>query len=114
MPRPASWTSSCRRDQELSVPIETFQQTYKRIEGHDLTAQTEGYVQDVAERGVLQTLEASIRELLSKLSDGSVLVIESELAEVEGETVIVDRRARREKLNLEDFQAVFAGGIIRF
>jgi len=67
-----------RRDQELSVPIETFQQTYKKVDAHDLTAQIEGYVQDVAERGVLQSLEASIRELVSKLSEGSVLVIESE------------------------------------
>ena len=67
-----------RRDQALSIPIESFEQTYQRVESHDLTAETEGYVQDVAERGVLKSLEQSIRALVAGLGDGAVLVIESE------------------------------------
>ena len=67
-----------RRDQTLSIPIESFEQTYRRVEAHDLTAETQGYVQDVAERGVLKSLEQSIRALVAKLGEGAVLVIESE------------------------------------
>jgi hypothetical protein len=67
-----------RRDQRLSIPIEEFQRSYQKGQAHDLTAQTEGYVQDAAERGVLQQLEKHLRELDANLSDGSLLVIESE------------------------------------
>jgi hypothetical protein len=67
-----------RRDQQQAIPIEEFQKSYRKGEAHDLTAQTEGYVQDAAERAVLQQLEKRLRELDKKLGDGSVLVIESE------------------------------------
>jgi hypothetical protein len=67
-----------RRDQELSIPIEDFQRSYRKGQAHELTAQVEGYVQDAAERGVLQALEKHVRQLESGLADGAVLVIESE------------------------------------
>jgi hypothetical protein len=67
-----------RRDHEQSIPVEDFQQSYQKGQAHELTAQTEGYVQDHAEKGALQQLEKLVRDLESKLSDGAVLVIESE------------------------------------
>jgi hypothetical protein len=67
-----------RRDKELSIPIETFERGYSRAQAHELTAQTEGYIQDEVERKVLKDLETRIRQLEARLSDGAVLVVESE------------------------------------
>jgi hypothetical protein len=67
-----------RRDRELSIPVESFQQAYKRADAHELTAQTEGYIQDEVERKALKDLETRIRDLESRLDTGAVLVVESE------------------------------------
>ena len=67
-----------RRDQEMSVPIEEFQRSYKRGEAAELSAETEGWVQDEVEKNVLVQLEKKLRELEPKLGDGGVLVVESE------------------------------------
>ena len=67
-----------RRDKELSIPVESFEQTYTRGATHELTAQTEGYIQDEVERKVLKELETRIRALEADLSNGEVLVVESE------------------------------------
>jgi hypothetical protein len=67
-----------RRDKELSISVESFEQGYTRAGAHELTAQTEGYIQDEVERKVLKDLETRIRELEKGLSGGAVLVVESE------------------------------------
>ena len=67
-----------RRDQELSISHEQFQQSYSRSQSHELTANTEGYVQDEVERTALKELESRIRELESQLAKDAVLGVESE------------------------------------
>jgi hypothetical protein len=67
-----------RRDHELSVPVDEFTQSYTRGNTAELTAETEGWVQDEVEKNVLVQLEKKIRELESQLGDGAVLVVESE------------------------------------
>jgi hypothetical protein len=67
-----------RRDQRFSLPWEEFETGYHRVEGHELEATAEGWVQDEAEHALLQDLAAKILGLLEGLGEGDVLLVESE------------------------------------
>jgi hypothetical protein len=66
-----------RRDRVFSIPTEEFESTYEKIDEKALTAEAEGDVQDEAEEALLVALEASLKEVLSGLGEGEVLVVES-------------------------------------
>lgn len=63
----------------FSMPADEFESSYERVAEHALTAHAEGDVQNDAEEGVLQQLRAQIDQLLASLSNGNVLVVESEM-----------------------------------
>ena len=61
-------------------PVEAgeFEAKYERVEGHELTAQSAGAVQDIVEKETLEQLRNQLVELEKDAGDGAVLVIESE------------------------------------
>lgn len=67
-----------RRNHETSISVEEFEDRYVRDELHELTAESEGSVQDEAEVAVLDTLADRLQSLDGGLPVGQVLVIESE------------------------------------
>lgn len=67
-----------RRDRQFSLPAEQFEREYGQVASHDLTARTEGYVQDEVEKRLLEELERQIRELERNLGGEEVLVVLSE------------------------------------
>lgn len=67
-----------RRDRATSIPADEFESTYARTRVLELTATAEGDVQDEAEQAVLDDLGGQIQALVDGLSEGELLVIESE------------------------------------
>ncbi|HSL69721.1 MAG TPA: hypothetical protein VK864_05735 [Longimicrobiales bacterium] len=67
-----------QKDGAFSLAWDEFQQKYSRVKGHELSAQAEGGVQQVAEEKVLNDLKAQLQQIESALAGGSVLLIESE------------------------------------
>ena len=67
-----------RRDHRFSVDKQEFLATHTRIEAHELTAEAEGDVHDEVERDILRRLEAEVRAIQEDLSEGDVVVVESE------------------------------------
>lgn len=67
-----------RRDQRWSLPWQEFETGYARLSGEEITAESEGWVQDEAEQELLRVLEARLREKLEGLGEGEVLLVESE------------------------------------
>jgi hypothetical protein len=66
-----------RRDRAFSIPTEEFQSSYEKVDEKALTAEAEGDVQDEAEEALLVVLEERLKEVLSGLRDGEVVVVES-------------------------------------
>lgn len=66
------------RDQEVSMPVDDFFQAHEKISGHNLTAQSEGSVQDEVESAMLNDLLEQISVLQNSFDQGGVLFIESE------------------------------------
>jgi hypothetical protein len=69
---------SFRRDRESAVSIDGFEERYQLVETAELVAEAEGDVQDHTEQELLDRLESGIRDLLGRLGDGEVLVVENE------------------------------------
>lgn len=67
-----------RRDQRWSLAWEEFETGYARVSGEEITAESEGWVQDEAEQELLRVLEARLRTTLEGLGEGEVLLVESE------------------------------------
>ena len=67
-----------RRDRELSIAAEEFEETYELVESHEISAETEGDVQDETQQRLLDEMEAQLRTLEEKLGEGEVLVVENE------------------------------------
>lgn len=67
-----------RRDRVFSLPLERFEEEYARLEAHELTAGSEGDVQDEVEQVLLGDLERQIRALEEGLGEDEVLLVESE------------------------------------
>jgi hypothetical protein len=63
----------------MEIRADELQEKYERVAGHELTAQAEGEVQNVAEAAVLKDLQAQLTAIESGAAEGAVLVIESEL-----------------------------------
>jgi hypothetical protein len=66
-----------RRDNDWSLPVEEFQEAWEKVETHELTANAEGEVQNVAEDELLKSLQAQLAAVAAAAGDG-VVVIESE------------------------------------
>ena len=67
-----------RKNGEQEIPAEEFEQRYEKAAGHELTAEAGGAVQNEAEEKVLASLRQQLDAIVSSLSGGAVLVIESE------------------------------------
>ena len=67
-----------RRDREASIPVEEFEEAYESVLGHSLTAESEGDVQGEVEQRMLDDLAAQLDRVMEEMSDGEVLVIQSE------------------------------------
>lgn len=67
-----------RRDREFSISADEFEQTYAAVETHEISAETEGDVQDETQQRLLDEMEAELRALEAKLGEGEVLVVENE------------------------------------
>ena len=63
---------------EHSVETGEFEGAYERVEGHELTAVAQGTVQDQVEKEMLESLRQQLLNIEQGLSEGSVVVIESE------------------------------------
>ena len=66
-----------QRDRRLSIPVADFEAEWERIDGSEVSAEANETVQREAERLLLRRLEEALREKLSKLAEGEVLVVES-------------------------------------
>jgi len=69
---------SFRRDRKSAVSVDGFEERYQLVETAELVAEAEGDVQDHTEQELLDRLESGIRDLLGRLGDGEVLVVENE------------------------------------
>lgn len=67
-----------RRTPDFSMDAESFFGSYRRSRVHELTAETEGPVQDEAEQALLRRLEEKLQGLSAELEEGELLLIESE------------------------------------
>ena len=67
-----------QRTDEHSLSAEEFDARYEQDRLHELTASAEGHVQSEAEAAVLSQLRDSLEKLRAGLSNGQLLVIESE------------------------------------
>ncbi|MCI0433665.1 MAG: hypothetical protein L0271_08445 [Gemmatimonadetes bacterium] len=65
------------RGNELSVPVEEFESTYRRVDERRLTAEAKGEVQGEVEEAVLIALREQL-EALEAAAGGSVLLVENE------------------------------------
>ena len=66
-----------RRDRVFSIPTEEFDSTYEKVGERAFSPETEGDVHDHAEEELLKALDSSVREAMSSLAQGEVLVVES-------------------------------------
>ena len=69
---------SFRRDRKTSHIAEGFFASHERLRSHELAATAEGYVQDEVEQLLLADLEGQLRGLGQGLSEGELLLVESE------------------------------------
>lgn len=67
-----------RRNREFSISADEFEETYAEVETHEISAETEGDVQDETQQRLLDEMEAELRALEAKLGEGEVLVVENE------------------------------------
>lgn len=67
-----------RKNGEREIPWEEFQQKYERSAGHELTGEAGGSVQNEAEEGVLRQVREQLDGILAGLSEGAVVLVESE------------------------------------
>lgn len=67
-----------RRDRQHSVPVETFDAEWERVEEYALEGTAEGWVQGEVEQDLLDRLASRIDEILQSMADGEVLLVESE------------------------------------
>lgn len=67
-----------QRDNEWSLATDEFSESYEKVETHELTAAAEGEVQGEAEEKLLESLLEQLLAVEKTVSDGGVLMIESE------------------------------------
>lgn len=67
-----------RRDRQHSVPLDEFEREWERVEGHEITGEAEGVVQDHTQQRLLDQMEARMRDLLEGLAENEVLRVEND------------------------------------
>ena len=67
-----------RKNQGRTIPVDGFVDEHSLIEMVELTADADGYVQNETEQLLLDRLRAKIEELVARLPEGGVLVVENE------------------------------------
>jgi len=67
-----------RRNRESSIPADDFESRYDLVETVELVTEAEGDVQDHTEQQLLDRLEGRIGEVLGRLGDGQIVVVENE------------------------------------
>jgi hypothetical protein len=67
-----------KRDRSFSLPAEELASAYAPSDTHELSAKTEGWVQDEVEQQLLQDLERQVAEVQKNAGADELLVIESE------------------------------------
>ena len=67
-----------QRDHEWSLGAEEFEETYDKVETHELTAAAEGDVQGEAEEKLLDSLLEQLNAVAKTVGQDGVLMIESE------------------------------------
>lgn len=68
---------SFRRNREHSVAADDLESSYEVVATHELAEEAQGPVQSETEQEMLDRLAARIRELLTGLAEGEVLVVEN-------------------------------------
>lgn len=66
-----------RRDHRTSLDEDEFSRSHEKLEERELTATTEGPIQDEAEKALLDDLESQLQELRAGLVPEHVLVVEN-------------------------------------
>ncbi len=67
-----------RRDGRWSLPVQTFEDIYRRVEERELAPEATGWVQSETEAEVLTRLRRTLDGWLGNLDDAEVLVVENE------------------------------------
>ncbi len=67
-----------RRNRETSIPVDDFESRYEHVETVELTAESQGVVQNDTEQVLLDRLAEKVRERLDALEEGGILVVENE------------------------------------
>jgi len=67
-----------RRNRESSIPADDFEGRYDLVETVELVTEAEGDVQDHTEQQLLDRLEGRIGEVVGRLGDGQIVVVENE------------------------------------
>lgn len=65
------------RSGELTLPANEFAESYERVDGRELSAESSGEVQGDVEDRVLHELQSQLEQLDRELGDGHVLLIEN-------------------------------------
>ena len=69
---------SFRRDRAHTIGADDFDEQFEKLREERIAAESEGTVQAEAEAAVLEQMESKLQELLAQLSEGEILVVESE------------------------------------
>jgi hypothetical protein len=69
---------SFRRNGAHAIPVEEFEQSYRKVSEEAIGGEAEGSVQSTVEDALLRRLEADVADRLARLSEGEVLVVENE------------------------------------
>jgi len=67
-----------RRNHARSIPVDELGSRFEEIERVELDAAVEGDVQDETEQALLNELEARLDEVVARLPEGGVVVVENE------------------------------------
>lgn len=82
-----------RRNRELSMTVEEFEEKYREVVTHELTASAEGPVQIEVETSLLKQVEEQVRALEAGLPADQVLVVQSRRG-------VVEARAHEKKIDV--------------
>ena len=67
-----------RRNREESLPLDVFDEGFRKIKCHELVAEAEGDVQSETEQRLLEQLKVQVHRLSVDLGESDVLVVENE------------------------------------
>lgn len=67
-----------RRNREASIAVDDFESQYEHVETVELSAESEGTVQNDTEQVLLDRLAEKVEEQVARLEEGGILVVENE------------------------------------